>query len=205
MNLFRSKEQCLASNEAEVERLRQVNQELQADMDCCRQREAHMLDFTQKLTDKNVRLQSEFTSVEAKAAQLEQEQGPLRDGIAELKAKVKTLEENLSYEKSKRTEECEILARHLAEQTQLAQNLSQKLEDSQGEVAVLRRKRQASVKEMSRELQQCRKRLEAYESASPSNSLDPTSRTASNTSLNTGSNSSSRFIIDNQIMDYAKQ
>ncbi|XP_043290004.1 coiled-coil domain-containing protein 186-like isoform X2 [Venturia canescens] len=180
------KEQCLMSNEAEVERLRQVNQELQADMDCCRQREAHMLDFTQKLTDKNVRLQSEFTAIEAKTAQLEQEQGPLRERIAEFKEKIKTLEENLAYEKSKRIEECEILAKHLAEQTQIAQNLTQKLEESQGEIAVLKRKQQISVKEMARELQQCRKRLEIYDNASPSNSLDPTSRAGSNNSLNAG-------------------
>ena len=157
-------------------------------MECCRQREAHMLDFTQKLTDKNVRLQSEFTAIEAKAVQLEHEQGPLREGIAELKIKVKSLEESLAHEKKKRTEECEILARHLAEQTQLAQNLTQKLEDSQGEIAVLRRKQQISVKEMSRELQQCRKKLETYETASPSNSLDPASRAGSNTSLNIGKN-----------------
>lgn len=174
------------SNEAEVERLRQVNQELQADMDCCRQREAHMLDFTQKLTDKNVRLQSEFTAIEAKTAQLEQEQGPLRESIVEFKKKIKTLEESLEYEKNKRIEECEILARHLAEQTQVAQNLTQKLEESQGEIAVLKRKQQISVKEMARELQQCRKKLETYENASPSNSLDPTSRAGSNNSLNAG-------------------
>ncbi|XP_046486781.1 coiled-coil domain-containing protein 186 isoform X2 [Neodiprion pinetum] len=180
------KEQLLSSNDAEVERLRQSNTELQADMEWCREREAHMLDFTQKLTDKNVRLQSEFTAIEAKNEQLELEQGPLHDQIKELSAKVKLLEVSLSSEKSKRTEECELLARHVAEQTQLARNLAQKLEDSQGENAVLRRKQQISVKEMTKELQMCKKRLDAYESGSPSNSLDQISRTGSNSSLSTG-------------------
>ncbi|XP_011312071.1 coiled-coil domain-containing protein 186 isoform X2 [Fopius arisanus] len=183
------KEQCLASNESEVARLRLVNQELQTDMDCCRQREAHMLEFTQKLTDKNVRLQSEFTSIEARANQLENEQGPLRECITEMKAKVKSLQENLALQTNKRIEECEILAKHLAEQTQLAQNLSQKLEDSQGENVVLRRKHQGSIKEMTRELQQCRKKLESYEVSSPTKSLDQTPRTSSDTSLNTVENS----------------
>ncbi|XP_046750137.1 coiled-coil domain-containing protein 186 isoform X2 [Diprion similis] len=183
---LKHKEQLLSSNEAEVERLRQSNTELQADMEWCREREAHMLDFTQKLTDKNVRLQSEFTAIEAKNEQLELEQGPLHDQIKELSSKVKLLEVSLSSEKSKRTEECELLARHVAEQTQLARNLAQKLEDSQGENAVLRRKQQISVKEMTKELQICKKKLDAFEIGSPSNSLDQTSRTGSSSSLSTG-------------------
>lgn len=155
-------------------------------MECCREREAHMLDFTQKLTDKNVRLQSEFTSIEAKNEQLELEQASLNDKIKELSSKLKSSEISLESEKSKRTEECELLARHVAEQTQLARNLSQKLEDSQGENAVLRRKQQVSIKEMTKELQMCKKKLDAFETGSPSNSLDRTSRTGSSSSLSTG-------------------
>lgn len=179
-------EQNLSACELEMERLRQSNKDLQMDMDACRQREAQMLEFTQKLTDKNVRLQSDFTVIEARVEQMELEHTPLRERIKELALKVKNLEESLSSEKAKRIEECEILARHVAEQTQLAENLAKKLEDSQGENAVLKRKQQISLKEMTKELQQCRKRLETYEAASPSNSLGPTSRTDSNASLNTG-------------------
>jgi chromosome segregation ATPase len=166
--------------------LRLANEELRSDMQACRQKEADMLDFTRKLTDKNVRLQSEFTAIQTKANHLESQYGPLRECINELTNKVKSLEENLTQERKKRREECEILAKHVAEQTQLVQNLAQKLEDSQGENAVLKRKHQISIKEMTRELQQCRRKLEMYEATSPSNSLDVTSRTGSNTSLNAG-------------------
>lgn len=176
----------MAMIEAELLQLRSTNEELRSDMQACRQKEADMLDFTQKLTHKNVCLQSEFTAIETKANHLESEHGPLRDCINELTSKVKTLEEDLMQERKKRKEECEILANHVAEQTQLAQNFAQKLEDSQGENAILRRKHQISVKEMVQELQQCRRKLEMFEAASPSNSLDITSRTGSNTSLNTG-------------------
>lgn len=170
-----------------MQQLRSANEELQSDMQACRQKEADMLDFTQKLTDKNVRLQSEFIAIQRKADYLESEHGPLRNCISELTTKVKALERHLMEEQRKRIEECEILAKHVAEQTQLAQNMAQKLEDSQGENAVLKRKHQISIKEMTRELQQCRRKLEMFEAASPSNSLDITSRTGSNTSLNTGS------------------
>lgn len=152
-------------------------------MQACREKEANMLDFTQKLTDKNVRLQSEFIAIQTKANQLESEQGPLRDCINELTSRIKTLEEDLMQERKKRREECEILAKHVAEQTQLAQNFAQKLEDSQGENAVIKRRHQTSIKEMTRELQQCRRKLEIFETTSPSNSLDNASRTGSNTSL----------------------
>ncbi|KAK1135444.1 hypothetical protein K0M31_000039 [Melipona bicolor] len=179
------KNQYLTSTEVEIQHLRLANEELQADMSACRQKEAEMLDFTQKLTDKNVRLQSEFTAIEAKAKQLEQENGPLHQRINELIDKVKVLEESLTRERKVRIEECEALAKRLAEQTQVAQNLAQELEDSQGENAVLRRKQQLSMKEMTRELQQCRKKLEAFETSVPYNSLSVTSRTESNISLNT--------------------
>ncbi|XP_020288076.1 coiled-coil domain-containing protein 186 isoform X2 [Pseudomyrmex gracilis] len=183
---LQQKEERMASIEAEARQLRLSNEELQSDMQACRRKEADMLDFTQKLTDKNVLIQSEFTAIRAKADNLESEHGPLRDRINELTNKIKILEEDLMQERKKRREECEILAKHVAEQTQLAQNFAQKLEDSQGENAVLKRKHQTSIKEMTRELQQCRRKLEMFETASPSDSLDVTSRTGSNTSLNTG-------------------
>lgn len=179
-------EENLKSNAAEVEKLQLANTELESDMHACRQRETAMLDFTLKLTDKNVSLQTEFTALEAKTKQLEEEQGPLRDQVKELKHKIKLLEDNVILEQKKRIEECETLKNQLTEQTQLAQNLAQQLQDSQGENIVLKRKQQISMKEMTRELQKCRKKLEALESSSPSSSLDVASRTGSNTSLNTG-------------------
>ncbi|OAD59886.1 hypothetical protein WN48_06451, partial [Eufriesea mexicana] len=179
------KNQYLSSTEAEIQHLRSANEELQADMFACRQKEAEMLDFTQKLTDKNVRLQSDFTAIQAKTKQLEQEHGPLHNRISELITKLKTLEESLAQERKTRIDECEILTRHLAEQTQIVQNLTQQLEDSQGENAVLKRKHQISMKEMTRELQQCRKKFETLKTSVPYNSLDAASKNGSNMSLNT--------------------
>ncbi|XP_076651075.1 coiled-coil domain-containing protein 186 isoform X2 [Halictus rubicundus] len=180
------KEQCLNTAETEIENLRLANEELQADMYACRQKEAEMLDFTQKLTDKNVCLQLEFTAIEAKVKKLEEEHEPLHERIRYLTDEIKILKINLAKEQEARTEESKLLAMHVAEQTQLAQSLGQKLEDSQGENAVLKRKLQLTMKEMTRELQQCRKKLEAYQSSSPCNSLGAVSRAGSNISLNTG-------------------
>jgi hypothetical protein len=53
-----------------VEHLKVSKAELQQDMAACREREAELLDFTQKLTEKNVRLQSEFSAIEARVMSL---------------------------------------------------------------------------------------------------------------------------------------
>jgi hypothetical protein len=64
--LLQSEQEKLGASQGEVEHLRLCNAELQQDMTACREREAELLDFTQKLTEKNVRLQSEFSAIEAK-------------------------------------------------------------------------------------------------------------------------------------------
>ncbi|KAJ9584552.1 hypothetical protein L9F63_021110, partial [Diploptera punctata] len=175
----------LAASQAEVDRLRLSNAELQQDMASCREREAELLNFTQKLTDKNVRLQSEFSATEAKAQQLECEQGPLHRQIEELESRMSSLSQQLEQEKQQRQEENQLLARHLAERTQKCDSLMQQLEDQKGENEVLRRRKASALKEMTRELQQCRKRLEVYEISSGSNSLGQGSRASSCNSLNT--------------------
>ena len=56
MQLQRVEERSEERNN-EVERLRSEAVELLADMAACRRKEAELLEFTQKLTDKNVNLQ----------------------------------------------------------------------------------------------------------------------------------------------------
>nr|CAD7264887.1 unnamed protein product [Timema shepardi] len=175
----------LLASQSEVERLRLSNADLQQDMAGCREREAELLDFTQKLTDKNVRLQSEFSATEAKAQQLELELIPLQRQITELESRLVALTTSLQQERQQRQEESQLLARHLAEKSQRADDLAQQLEDQQGENQVLKRKQAAALKELTRELQQSRKRLEAYEASSCTNSLGHDSRTSSCSSLNT--------------------
>ncbi|XP_068083218.1 coiled-coil domain-containing protein 186 [Anabrus simplex] len=174
----------LTACQAEVERLRSGNEDLLQEMAACREREAELLDFTQKLTDKNVRLQSEFSATEAKAQQLEYELGPLQRRLIELETEVSSLKQQLEQEQQQRHEESQLLARHLAERTQRADQLAQQLADQEGENQLLRRKQVTITKELTRELQQCRKRLEQYESSSGSNSLGQGSRASSCASLN---------------------
>ncbi|XP_034245355.1 coiled-coil domain-containing protein 186 isoform X2 [Thrips palmi] len=186
-------EDQLSTCRNEMERLRQTNVELQQDAAACREREAELLDFTQKLTEKNVRLQSEFSALEAKAQMLEGEQQPLTRRLTEAETKVQSLTKGLEEEQKLRQEENSILARHLAESTHRLEQTQQQLEDSQGEIEVLKRKHAASIRELTREIQQSRKRQEiaensassSHHSSNSSTSIAQGSRTSSSSSINT--------------------
>jgi hypothetical protein len=65
VQLEKEQERILAT-QSECDQLRQCNSELLADMDICREKEAELLAYTQQVTGKNVQLQSEFSSIEAK-------------------------------------------------------------------------------------------------------------------------------------------
>ncbi|XP_046386886.1 coiled-coil domain-containing protein 186-like isoform X2 [Ischnura elegans] len=207
LQLQHEQERVLAV-QGEVERLRQSNAELQQEMAACREREAELLAFTQRLTDKNVWLQSEFSATEAKAQQLESEQEPLRKQLSELEQELKNVKKSLEAEHQEREEESKLLARHLAEKTKRVEQLERDLEDAKGDLNVLRRRQAMTVKELTKELQQCHRRLEMANAAaaggqggaeggsacgnnnftqpsSPteSNALVPSSRTSSQSSL----------------------
>ncbi|KAJ8961976.1 hypothetical protein NQ314_005757 [Rhamnusium bicolor] len=149
LQLKHEQDQLVACNE-HVNLLKLRNAELESDMEACRVREAELLLFTQQLTDKNVRLQSEFTSMETKVQQLTCEQTLLKRQIKEQETKVIMLSAKLSEERLKCTEDVESLSKNLTEKT----------------------------KEVNKELQHCRKKLEHFES------LENTSRSSSNSSLN---------------------
>ena len=54
------------SYQTEIDRLKETNEELRQDMESCREREAELLNFTEKLTAKNVSLQSDYATLESK-------------------------------------------------------------------------------------------------------------------------------------------
>jgi predicted RNase H-like nuclease (RuvC/YqgF family) len=77
---------------------------------------------------------------------LECEQGPLQRQIVELENRVSSLSQQLEKEQQQRQDENQLLARHLAEQTQRADGLAQELEDQKGENHVLRRRQASALK-----------------------------------------------------------
>lgn len=181
---LKCEQERVLNSQTEMERLRLSNSELLQDMESCRKRESDMLEFTQKLTAKNVRLQSEFTAVEAKVQQLECEEAPLQKKITELESRVSCLLSDLEKEKLQRNEENKVLARHLAEKTARVKTLEAHVDELTNEIQLVKRKHAATVKELNRELSQLRRQAEHNESGSGSESLCQGSRASSCTSLN---------------------
>lgn len=67
MYCFLNREQdSVLALQNDCHQLRQNHTDALADMVVCRSKEAELLEYTQKVTEKNVTLQSEFSSVQAK-------------------------------------------------------------------------------------------------------------------------------------------
>ncbi|XP_014255468.1 coiled-coil domain-containing protein 186-like isoform X1 [Cimex lectularius] len=190
---------------AEIESLRKCNEELGMEMEMCRKREAELLEFTQRVTDKNVSLQSEFSSVEAKATELEREEEEHGAVLKVLKKEVSRLEAELKAEQERRNDEAKLLAKQVAEKSTKMHSLESNLTEAQSELTLLKNKYSVALKELQKELQHYRKRVELLESSgggsSGSDSLCQESRTSSLSSLNDNINQSSSF----QVLDVPAQ
>lgn len=82
-----------------------------------RKKEADLLEFTQKLTDKNVILQSDLVALEAKSSALEAEHSKLVSRVGELETNGSQTRIELEEERKKRREETELLVKKLAEKS----------------------------------------------------------------------------------------
>ncbi|GBL96002.1 Coiled-coil domain-containing protein 186 [Araneus ventricosus] len=163
LQLEREKEKSAASLR-EIERLRLTNAELQADMNACHIKEGELLKFTEGVTDTNVKLQSAHSLLEVKAQALEDELAETKKILADLQQKHAHLVSEMEALKKEQEEEVQLLARKLAEKTKNVEKLNTKLDEAENENRVLKRRHIASIKELSRELHECKRRLDKYES-----------------------------------------
>lgn len=203
--LTREKEQLEAVSQ-EVDQLQSTNNELESDLLACRNKEAELLAFTQKLSDKNVQIQSQLSALQSKTKLTDIEHGELKEEVEELKTQKAKLKAELAKETQKYNANLESLSQQLAEKTDEAQKLNTKAMDLENEVHVLTRKHNNALKDITREMQKLRRRLDLQEngssggnesasggvssgmsshSATPHDSLSQDSRASSNTSLNT--------------------
>ncbi|XP_035208502.1 coiled-coil domain-containing protein 186-like isoform X2 [Stegodyphus dumicola] len=184
----------LAASLREVERLRLMNAELQADMDACHAREGELLEFTERTTAKTVKLQSDQCLLEIKAQALEDELSEVKKQLSDVQQKYLQLTLEFEATRKEHEEEVLLLARKLAEQTKNVGNLNTRLDEAENENRVLKRRHITSIKELSRELYQCKKRLENYESSNciRSDSASLGSRTSSTASLDMASHENKR-------------
>ena len=72
---------------------------------CMQEEEGGLSEYTQELTDKNVNLQSEFSSVETRAVTVEEEHDKIVTNLARAESKLTAVVGRLEEETSKRRKE----------------------------------------------------------------------------------------------------
>ena len=105
--------------------------------------------------------------------------------VSELEAVNSQLKIELESETKNRKSETEVLAKKLADTVKQLESAKQKAIDAINEVSVLKRKNQSSLRELTRELKDCQRKLDNHQSSlrlSPV--LSHSSRASSNSSLN---------------------
>eukprot|EP00092_Neocalanus_flemingeri_P040426 GFUD01044027.1.p1 GENE.GFUD01044027.1~~GFUD01044027.1.p1 ORF type:complete len:857 (+),score=378.83 GFUD01044027.1:68-2638(+) len=174
------------ARDVEVTRLRAETVEMIADMASCRKKEGELLEFTQKLTEKNVNIQSEFSLVETRAAYLEEEHAKIVANLARAETKLSKVVGQLEVETSKRQEETEMLARKLAERVRAVEVANQQVIDTNNDLDVEKRRNMVRVKELTKELNLTKKKMDSLEKGGGRESspgLSTSSRCSSSNSL----------------------
>ncbi|KAI5746683.1 hypothetical protein M8J77_006334 [Diaphorina citri] len=177
----------LLAKDTEVDRVQKSNSELSQDMATCRAREAELLQFTEKLTAKNVRLQSEFSALEAKAEKLEKDVQPLTAQVKLLEEEIASLQSQLGAEKQAKDGDNKALARLVAEKTKQLDQAAKEIEELKSENQIMKRKHASNIRELNKELATLKKKCETYSSGDAlgdTHTLGYGSRTSSCQSLN---------------------
>ncbi|XP_035713324.1 coiled-coil domain-containing protein 186 isoform X1 [Folsomia candida] len=174
--------------ENECEGLRQAHVDVLNDMSVCRSKEAELLAYTQQVTEKNVALQSKLSSIEAKSDVLKDENERLRQHGDKLEGDIRDLQQIMTNESKYQLEEKQMIENDVNTSKVIITQLQQQLDEARGEIGLLNRKLNSSVRELSKELSVVRKQVK--DGHPGSDGLSQSSRTSSSSSLTNGDCSS---------------
>ncbi|CAC5426412.1 Coiled-coil domain-containing protein 186,Palmitoyltransferase ZDHHC16,Palmitoyltransferase ZDHHC16A [Mytilus coruscus] len=163
----------------------------------------------QDKTEHMVQLQADFkraqntiASLDAENAELQSENSALNDKLMALSVEVQSqkmdlqskesnldeLSHRLSDVTTKSQQEIRQLTEKFNEKSKKVDELSTRIDDEKDEIKTLKRKHVNSMKDLTRQLQQARRKLETYEANGEKDSASLGSRTSSTGSLNTLTN-----------------
>ncbi|KAF3827934.1 hypothetical protein GH733_001169 [Mirounga leonina] len=177
----------------EVESLNSLINDLQKDIEGSRKRESELLLFTEKLTSKNAQLQSESNSLQSQFDKLSCSESQLQSQCEQMKQTNTNLESRLSKEEELRKEEVQTLQAELTCRHTEVKALSTQVEELKDELVTQRRKHASSVKDLTKQLQQARRKLDQVENGSYDKEVSSMgSRSSSSGSLNARSSAEDR-------------
>ncbi|XP_054545952.1 coiled-coil domain-containing protein 186 isoform X2 [Talpa occidentalis] len=177
----------------EMESLNCLINDLQKDIEGSRKRESELLLFTEKLTSKNAQLQSESNSLQSQFDKLSCSESHLQSQCEQMKQTNINLESKLLKEEELRKEEVQTLRAELTCSQTEVKALTTQVEELKDELVTQRRKHASSVKDLTKQLQQARRKLDQVENGSYDKEVSSMgSRSSSSGSLNARSSAEDR-------------
>ncbi|XP_070608771.1 coiled-coil domain-containing protein 186 [Erythrolamprus reginae] len=198
-------EQEMNSWKEEVDSLNTLLSDFQKDIDGSRKRESELLVFTEKLTTKNAQLQSESNSLQMQLDKLSFIERESRNQLELVNQARDELANKLKKEDELYRNKVQMLEMELASQQKSFADLNTKAEELKDELVTQKRKHAANLKDLTKQLQQARRKLDNLENGSCDKEVSSMgSRSSSSGSLNARSsnedrspeNSGSSVVVD---------
>ncbi|XP_058044583.1 coiled-coil domain-containing protein 186 [Ahaetulla prasina] len=186
-------EQEMNSWKEEVDSLNTLLSDFQKDIDGSRKRESELLVFTEKLTTKNAQLQSETNSLQMQLDKITFMERESQNQLELVNQARDELANKLKKEDELHRNKVQILEMELASQQKSFADLNTKAEELKDELMTQKRKHAANLKDLTKQLQQARRKLDNLENGSCDKEVSSMgSRSSSSGSLNARSSNEDR-------------
>uniref|UniRef100_A0A6J0SP37 Coiled-coil domain-containing protein 186 n=1 Tax=Pogona vitticeps TaxID=103695 RepID=A0A6J0SP37_9SAUR len=186
-------EQEINSLKEEVDSLNNLLSDFQKDIDGSRKRESELLVFTEKLTTKNAQLQSETNSLQVQLDKLVYSERDLQNQLELVRQARDELATKLEKEEELHKDRVQALQADLVSQQKALADLNTQVDELKDELVTQKRKHAANLKDLTKQLQQARRKLDQLENGNYDKEVSSMgSRSSSSGSLNARSSNEDR-------------
>ncbi|XP_062988761.1 coiled-coil domain-containing protein 186 isoform X1 [Elgaria multicarinata webbii] len=186
-------EQEMNSLKEEVDSLNTLLTDFQKDIDGSRKRESELLVFTEKLTTKNAQLQSETNALQVQLDKLTYSERESQDQLELTRQARDELASKFQKEEELHRNNVQVLQAELASQQKAFTDLNTQADELKDELVTQKRKHAANLKDLTKQLQQARRKLEQLENGNYDKEVSSMgSRSSSSGSLNARSSNEDR-------------
>ncbi|XP_072335540.1 coiled-coil domain-containing protein 186 isoform X1 [Scyliorhinus torazame] len=153
----------IQSLKEEVDSLNALITDLQEDIEGSRKKESELLLFTEKLTSKNAQLQSENNTLQTQLDKLNIHERELSAQLEELGHTNVELVDRLQKEQHLRQQDVKALQNEVITEQKEVSKLTLQVEELKDDLVTQKRKKATNIKDLTKQLQQARRRLEQME------------------------------------------